>query len=439
MTLPQEKSPRVTLTDLPNPELNPMLNPILGRNLGRWAHVYFTTPPEQREQAVMELLRELEAESGNPPRTQAPAAQASASIRPVPVSLHEVPKRPVAREPGACAECGHPSVPGQRFCGMCGSPLLRQQPDQGRRSEIPPFPTSTESRPAQNAPQQVFPTLSLFAEVLDERAPQPSNGHGESEVEWLRDKNRQLDLEASPDGNWLRYGFVLIAVVLLDLLYYANSHRPVANQRASRPTPAVTVRPEDQAPAKTPEPAPIRALAPTSSPARETLQTPAKTQATPPARQPTPGAVAVATTPSAAPVLAQNVTALAGQQASRPLPAPTPPAAASTPINSAEPATPAPEPGTANPASGAMELATAQNYLAGKTRPRDSAAAATFLWAAVRKENSTAVLLLAELYLAGDGVPKSCDQARVLLTAAARKQVPEAVTRLRELKTSGCP
>jgi hypothetical protein len=45
---------------LPDPRLNPLINPRLGRNLGRWAHVYYTTPPEKREQAVLELVRELE-------------------------------------------------------------------------------------------------------------------------------------------------------------------------------------------------------------------------------------------------------------------------------------------------------------------------------------------------------------------------------------------
>src|SRR5205085_7237968 len=45
---------------LPGPELNPMLNPTLGKNLGRWAQVYFTSPPEKREEAVQELLKELE-------------------------------------------------------------------------------------------------------------------------------------------------------------------------------------------------------------------------------------------------------------------------------------------------------------------------------------------------------------------------------------------
>ena len=46
---------------LPNPLLNPMINPLLGKNLGRWANVYYTTPVEKREQAVLDLLRELES------------------------------------------------------------------------------------------------------------------------------------------------------------------------------------------------------------------------------------------------------------------------------------------------------------------------------------------------------------------------------------------
>lgn len=55
---------------LPPPELNPLLNPILERNLGRWAQVYFTSPPEQRDQAVVDLLRELKIEDArqHPPQ-----------------------------------------------------------------------------------------------------------------------------------------------------------------------------------------------------------------------------------------------------------------------------------------------------------------------------------------------------------------------------------
>ena len=35
---------------LPPPELNPLLNPVLADHMGRWAQVYFTSPPEKREE-----------------------------------------------------------------------------------------------------------------------------------------------------------------------------------------------------------------------------------------------------------------------------------------------------------------------------------------------------------------------------------------------------
>jgi TPR repeat protein len=87
--------------------------------------------------------------------------------------------------------------------------------------------------------------------------------------------------------------------------------------------------------------------------------------------------------------------------------------------------------------NGSVELATAEEFLTGKRGPRNSAVAATFLWKAVSKENTTAALLLSDLYRTGDGVPKSCDQARLLLYAAARKNVPEAGQKLRALQV-GC-
>jgi hypothetical protein len=384
---PQEKSPD-RLTDLPNPELNPMQNPTLGRNLGRWAQVYFTTPPEKREQAVVELLRELEAEAGPLPPSPASAA------------IYEVPKRPVAVEPGDCTECGHPSSPGQRFCGMCGSPLLSEQQSVTAHAEVPPF--TTEAGPAENVPEPVFPTLSLFAEVLEETPSRPSNGNGTTEIQWLRDRNLALKA-ASRRWNPAKYGVALVGVVFLALLYYANSRRSNASQPTPQTVPAASVVAEKPARVSAPDPAP----APVPS-------------------QPMPSSVVVATDPPAATSPRPGVTA------SRPN---------SVVVTAVprKPETPLPSPAIPATASGSVELATAQDYLMGKKRPRDSAAAATFLWAAVRKENTTAVLLLSELYLAGDGVPKNCDQARILLMAAARKQIPEAVTRLRELKTSGCP
>ena len=49
---------------LPREELNPTLNPILGQNMGRWAEVYYKSPPDRREEAVQELLHKLKAENG---------------------------------------------------------------------------------------------------------------------------------------------------------------------------------------------------------------------------------------------------------------------------------------------------------------------------------------------------------------------------------------
>ena len=98
---------------LPDPRLNPMVNPRLGRNLGRWANVYYTTPPERREQAVLELVRELEGAQGAVPDIPDPESAAGD-----PVSAPEM--------------LGDPAVaaipaPQQRFCGHCGSPLKRPQ------------------------------------------------------------------------------------------------------------------------------------------------------------------------------------------------------------------------------------------------------------------------------------------------------------------------
>ena len=45
-----DKAPDV----LPRSELNPLTNPALERNLGRWAEVYFGTPPGKRDQAINE-------------------------------------------------------------------------------------------------------------------------------------------------------------------------------------------------------------------------------------------------------------------------------------------------------------------------------------------------------------------------------------------------
>src|SRR5437667_7209046 len=83
-------------------ELNPLQNPTLGRNLGRWAQVYFTNPPEKREQAVVELLRELEKGVATAPNGS---------------------NRTIGNGGTLCPVCQRESEPDQKFCGVCGAPL----------------------------------------------------------------------------------------------------------------------------------------------------------------------------------------------------------------------------------------------------------------------------------------------------------------------------
>lgn len=88
---------------------------------------------------------------------------------------------------------------------------------------------------------------------------------------------------------------------------------------------------------------------------------------------------------------------------------------------------------------GAADLRLAQRFLGGEMGRRDSSEAAQLLWKAVRKQNSTAAVLLSDLYVRGDGVPRSCDQARLLLLAAAKRGAPQAIQQLRGLQAQGCP
>ncbi len=104
---PWDNGPEPT-DQLPNSELNPLLNPTLGRNLGRWAQVYYTNPPEKREEAVGELLRQLENENPGIGITKAPRTERlDANSQP------EV----------FCGACQFRNEAKQKFCGHCGSRL----------------------------------------------------------------------------------------------------------------------------------------------------------------------------------------------------------------------------------------------------------------------------------------------------------------------------
>jgi hypothetical protein len=110
----------------PSPELNPLMNPLLEQNLGRWAKVYFSTPPAKREQAINNLLEEIKRESG---ATESTRPYFAADVR---------------FQRAVCAFCQHHNPPGHKFCSRCGqtlAPLQPASPEHQSTTEIPaPLP-----------------------------------------------------------------------------------------------------------------------------------------------------------------------------------------------------------------------------------------------------------------------------------------------------------
>jgi TPR repeat protein len=163
---------------LPSPELNPLTNPVLGKHMGRWAEVYFTSPPEKREQAVQELLRELQRDSsGGEASAQATAVPSEAGNAaeegrtfpsapypaPYPANyLENFPENsstatnsetaaatsrnysevspglaaPLREEFIQCRGCGRLALVEQKFCGACGSalPVRDSVPEEAPRN-----------------------------------------------------------------------------------------------------------------------------------------------------------------------------------------------------------------------------------------------------------------------------------------------------------------
>ena len=160
MAQPSDESKSKTLLD---PELNPILNPLLAAHMGRWAEVYFTSPPEKREQAVADLLRELAGDSGSPEvmgqpdrgdaRVQKATEDVAEAYRLETQEQQEGEEEEREQEAernhaaplmevignafSICAGCGHLNVSGQKFCGMCGRSLKNgaAQPVQDQETQ----------------------------------------------------------------------------------------------------------------------------------------------------------------------------------------------------------------------------------------------------------------------------------------------------------------
>ncbi|MGA8501100.1 MAG: hypothetical protein WB683_06100 [Candidatus Sulfotelmatobacter sp.] len=400
--------------------LNPLLNPLLASHMGRWAEVYFTNPPEKREQAVSELLRELEKVAV--PATVSVQGAADASAKESPDTADSAPASASGSEViHTCGVCAYNNSAGHSFCGMCGAPLQVAPGDklqqEVREQEVQEQEVREEVRQLEESAAIAGPgwyERSLDPKSAEERIELAVNSNAAREPgEALEAIWRQMEKETDhrdrlvePEPALRRYRLYIgpvLGVILAAFgfgVWRGSEARSGASASSSR-----TALPDAQ-------PAPIRSAQPVG--ATET--------ASPPGSQPASAGQdqkqAVASSPE-------------GQAGGSQI---APPAASVPASSSAVAATT-----VAVPQNGAGELAIAEQYLNGTSgMTRDSGEAAQWLWKAVGKQNVEATLALSDLYLRGDGVPKSCDQARLLLDAAARKGAHAAAERLRNLEASNC-
>jgi hypothetical protein len=355
--------------------------------MGRWAEVYFTNPPEKRDQAVAELLRELENLS--PP--EAAAVQLPGGEREKD-SAGWAQRPPSPLESGCtCTECAYSNSAERTFCGMCGALL----PVSGETR----VPQGAEAAPIAGDGWQERSLNGNSVDDATEPAVRSAAVAQRSAVLELGSLLPERGIPRRPPGpeplsNGYRVSIGAVLVILFVLLGYSVWHGPQAHsERAVMPSaPAVPYT----------KPAPANSAPPPSA---------------------TPSALPTSATPSPAVQNKNQVDASSQNDQAADSP-PTEPTEASS---------------SAVVQSGAAELATAQKYLDGAPgTTRDRAEAAQWLWKAVRKRNLEATLALSDLYLRGDGVPKNCDQARLLLDAAAKKGAKAAAERLRELPAFGC-
>ena len=363
---------------LPRPNLNPLLNPVLAKNIGRWAEVYFTNPPEKREHAVQELVRELEGKS--------PIRREGVAPQPSPRQLDVESNKTVASMTAevltqgvTCRSCGYVNRPKHKFCGRCGmriaSPAVGILQEQEPRTDFPISLQSTD-----------LPT-SLQSSEDPER---PIFG-----------------FESAP--RWQSYrllaGVALaLVVVVLGYMAWQNSQTTSGASHVASPAPPAAVT---NPVAPTPQP-----VTPKADTSPQTPAAPAKPEGLAEDSPPK----TTATAPVKAPAKANPANA-------------NPPLPASTPGENGAGS-------WALTGSGADELAIARNLLNGTEQSRSQAV--PWLWKAVAKQNVEATVLLSGLYLRGDGVAKNCEQARLLLDAAALKKRKDAAELLRNLRAFGC-
>jgi hypothetical protein len=407
---------------LPQPELNPLLNPLLAANMGRWAEVYFTSAPERREQAVADLLRELESNSASDISSPQRASGQTNFFEEIDRVDHNVNQSPGDHVPTTAIDSPPESLPvlhcsaceavnwlGQRFCGMCGAalPVTPEARALEPEEELPVATTSwtehglspREESVEHVSEPEVSPTIagpmiagSTFYDVSDagDEAPEPAWHPPNDLPAFAREP------EPVP-SRYRAYIGIVLSILIVGLVYLTWRHGISGSGSTTQSAPLPAMPAEQPASPGPAEPVAKQSTPPAPAPVASAAQTPR-----PQAKPPKPHAALPRKAVPAAPLSASSSTTLAAQ-------------------------------------SGNAELLVAERFLKGSSgTTRDSKEAATWLWKAVSKQNLAASLLLSDLYLRGDGVQKSCDQARLLLNAAARKGEAAATERLHNLQSFGC-
>lgn len=428
---------------LPDPDLNPLRNPLLAANMGRWAEVYFTSPPEKREEAVGQLLRELERESAMESPRDGNESREIGGEQTTPKNEREITEGEPSQifssaEKGtvfACPACSYENVVAQKFCGMCGEPLSEPKA-AAQEAETEPVPSNTWGEPTTGEDYSEY--AAEAGGHRHESAAHSEHYRGEeNEPAWQMTEGDipsfAVEAESVPYRYRLYIG-ALLAVMLGVLVYMAwrgtTAFSGGLQSAASKAIPA----------APAPEPAPEAVTPAKTHGTEDVLPTSANSPASS-SSAPRSSAPAAATKAAPQPDSAADVPRLATPPAASRSTAVRPRAERRAPQVATRPSR-RPIPATADPSasgaekSGQEELAAAERYLNGS--PGAGREAAPWLWKAVAKGNLTATMTLSDLYLRGDGVPKSCDQARLLLDAAARKGSPSAGMRLRNLQAFGC-
>lgn len=421
--------------------MNPMRNPLLAANLGRWAEVYFTTPPERRAEAIAELIRQLEVESGAPGRVKVaasfgdsgganePAVRQSTPPEESWDTLHELsPDSPGLAQsgPSVICVCGHENLMDQRFCGTCGA-RLQATPSSAERVAESAAEGKSNSYTAESNYREV--SFLGLGEPHHNEARAPHRTSEEFPEQATRMPPDELPAFATVQPNAAsRYRLYLGAalVILLCTLIYMSWHGKRAfpgSKLTSTGAPYTEPAPAPPSPPMLPTEAPKSNSAGAK---QEAGPQPIKNEQSAASRNPPPASTeqtSVPQKPAATPESENAETRRPSAETARPA------------AHGADRSTKSVSGAAAD--TGQQELATAQEYLNG-TPARDGAEAAVWLWKAVAKGNVVATVELADLYLRGDGVSKNCDQARVLLYAAASKGNKGAAVRLRNLPAFGC-